>query len=452
MSRPTNILLVMTDQHRWDALGCSGGWVETPNIDRLAAAGVHFRNAYTNAPVCIPARVSLALGRYPHNHGVRRNKPYTLPPKRNTWMRRISQAGYQTSVFGKTHLHPHEGDLRENIGLVRRWGFDHVEEIAGPRASLVTEFELKDRWVEAGLWEDYRRDLQDRFSGKPWLVRPSPLPVELYPDVYVGRRAAEHIRGLDGDRPWFAWVSFSGPHEPYDPPEEYADRYDPDSMPPPLPPWEGPDGRAEGRLDSGTLRADFEPGEVAALRAGYAAKVTLIDDQVGELLRVVEERGEWDRTVVVFVSDHGEMNGDFGMLRKSNFLHPAVRIPLVVRLPGKAEGTPSDALVELMDVGATLAEVAGVKKPQRSLARSLVPVLGEPSRPHRSAVLSEVHKEIMLATHSWKIGLNKKGETFLLFKLKSDPFEHRNLAGSWRYRWRERRLKDAVAKRIARAR
>src|SRR5919109_1680959 len=111
-SRP-NVLLFMTDQQRWDALGCVGGWLETPNIDRLAREGVRFANAYTNAPVCVPARVSLATGRYPHNHGVWRHENYTLPRRARTWMRAIRDAGYATSVFGKTHLHPHVGDLRD---------------------------------------------------------------------------------------------------------------------------------------------------------------------------------------------------------------------------------------------------------------------------------------------------------------------------------------------------
>src|SRR5918998_3955442 len=118
-----NLLLIMTDQQRWDALGCVGGWVETPHMDRIAAEGLRFPNAYTNSPVGVPARVSLAIGRYPHNHGVWRHKRYTLPAKRPTWMGAIRDAGYSTSVFGKTHLHPHTGHLREREPLVRDYGF-----------------------------------------------------------------------------------------------------------------------------------------------------------------------------------------------------------------------------------------------------------------------------------------------------------------------------------------
>src|SRR4051812_39724763 len=181
-ARP-NILFVMTDQQRWDALGCAGGWVRTTAIDRLAAEGVRFPNAYTNSPVCVPARASLALGRYPHNTGVWKNEAYTMPADAPTWMRSVRDAGYTTSLFGKTHLHPHRGDLREREDLVRSWGLDHVDEIAGPRAAARCRSKLTDRWEEAGVYEAYKADLRDRYANKAWVVRPSPLPLELYADV-----------------------------------------------------------------------------------------------------------------------------------------------------------------------------------------------------------------------------------------------------------------------------
>lgn len=447
--RPPNILLIMTDQQRWDALGCAGGWVQTPNIDRLAAEGVRFPNAYTNAPACVPARVSLALGRYPHNHRVWRNKRNTLSPDRRTWMAAIRDAGYSTSVFGKTHLHPQTGDLRDREHLVRAYGLDHVDEIAGPRASSRCRSNLTDLWEAAGVYDAYKRDLRDRLTGKPWVARPSPLPFELYPDVYVGRRAAAYLRRYAGEKPWFCWVSFGGPHEPWDAPEPYASRYEPAAMPPPVQPHRDGHARPRGLLDARRPLA-FEPGDVARLRANYAGKVTLIDDQVGEILRVVEERGEWDRTVVAFVSDHGEMNGDHGLLYKNNFLNPAARVPFVVRLPRSgAAGAVSPAMVELMDVGATLAELAGARPLRRSLARSLVPGLADPSRPHRDVAVSELRREVMAATADWKLALNRQGEVYLLYDLRTDPSETHNVAGLPRYAEVEhdlsRRLDAAIA-------
>lgn len=421
----------MTDQHRWDALGCVGGWVATPNIDRIASEGVRFSNAYTNAPACVPARVSLATGRYPHNHHVWRNTRTTLSRRRRTWMRAIRGAGYGTSVFGKTHLHPHLGDLRDREQLVRAYGFDHVDEIAGPRASRRCRSNLTDRWEAAGVYGAYKRDLKDRAATKPWIARPSPLPLELYPDVYVGQQAAAYLRRYTAAKPWFCWVSFGGPHEPWDVPEPYASRYDPASMPEPVQPHDDGHHRPRGFLDAmlGRGGVPFESGDVARLRANYAGNVTLIDDQVGEILGVVDDRGELDRTVVAFVSDHGEMNGDHGLLYKDNFLNPAVRIPFIVRLPESASaGAVVPAMVELMDIGATLVELARGRPVWRSLARSVVPVLRDPSQPHRDVALSELWKEAMLATRDWKLALNRQGEVYLLYDLRADPSETRNLA------------------------
>jgi len=117
MGKP-NILFVMTDQQRWDAMGCSGDWVDTPNLDRIAAEGVRFSNCVTTSPICIPARVSLATGRYPHTTTLWNNADYTLPPDHPTWMNALRDAGYRTSLFGKIHLYPHHGDLREREDLL----------------------------------------------------------------------------------------------------------------------------------------------------------------------------------------------------------------------------------------------------------------------------------------------------------------------------------------------
>jgi choline-sulfatase len=432
VSRP-NILFFMTDQHRWDALGCVSDWVETPNIDRIAGDGVRFSNAYTNAPTCVPARVSLAIGRYPHNHGVWRHMRYTLSPREPTWMAAIRAAGYATSVFGKTHLHPQAGDLRDREHLLHAYGLDHVDELTGPRASLACRSNLTDRWQEAGVYGAYKQDLRDRYASRPWVTRPTPLPLELYPDVYVGQQAAAYLRSYDGAEPWFCWVSFPGPHEPWDAPEPYASRYDPASMPLPVEPSSGGRARPRGVLDEKLAESAiaFEPGEIARLRANYAGKVTLIDDQIGEVMRAVDERGDLDRTVVAVVSDHGEMNGDYSLLYKGTFLDPAVRIPFVLRLPpgnGTAAGSVSSSPVELMDIGATLSDIAGASPVKRSVARSVLPAIEGSGEPPRRVAVSELRREVMLATPDWKIARNRRGEVYLLHDLRNDPLETRNLA------------------------
>jgi arylsulfatase len=193
--------------------------------------------------------------------------------------------------------------------------------------------------------------------------------------------------------------------------------------------WKRPTGTLDKRLRD---RLPFDDDHLARMRANYAGKVNLIDDQVGEIIRTIELRGEADRTVLVFVSDHGEMNGDYGLIRKQTFLNGAVRVPFVVRVPrelGATEGAVRTAPVELMDLGATLAELAGARLSGPSKARSLVPALADPAASPRKDAISEIKHEAMLATADWKAAVNSAGEIYMLFDLRADPDERLNLAG-----------------------
>lgn len=429
MTQP-NILLLMTDQQRWDAMGCSGGWVNTPHVDRIASEGVRFSNCVTNSPVCVPARLSLATGRYPHNTGVWRNAPHTLAADAPTWMQAIRDAGYRTSLFGKTHLHPHRGDLRDRLPLMHAYGLDDVDEIGGPRASAWLGSTMTDQWQQADLLQAYRADYAERFANKPHVVRSSVLPLEQYADVYVGQSAKRYLKKYDRDQPWFCWVSFGGPHEPWDTPEPYASMYDPADMPAPCPRMECRDDDVSGRLNQSYEHApELTAEDIAAMRADYAGSVTLIDDQIGEILATVEQRGELQNTVIAFVSDHGELNGDHGMIYKEVFLDGAVRVPLLLRTPQTVrEGASrvSDTPVEWFDLGPTLVELAGGKLHHRQFARSLCPHL-QTGGEHRTFAISEVHGEIMYLDRKWKLLLNQQGQPYCLFDREADPLEINNL-------------------------
>ena len=439
-----NILLLMTDQQRWDAMGCSGDWVQTPHLDRIAREGVRFTNCVTTSPVCIPTRLSLATGLYPHNTHVWNNMNHQMLPETPTWMQAMREAGYRTSLFGKTHLHPHNGDLRAHEDLMNAYGLDDVNEIGGPRASANVLSHMTAEWEAKGLWDGYRADYRERFSTKPYLVRPSTLGLENYADVYVGQQAKHYLQDYDRQEPWCCWVSFGGPHEPWDTPEPYASMYDPEQMPPavPRPPTgEGPQGHLDRLMRR--MNPAFEPGEIGKLRANYAGNVTLIDAQIGELLDTIAARGELERTIIVHTSDHGEMNGDYGLIYKSNFLNGAVRIPLLVRIPDasglqtpptttmedRPTGTICESPVEWIDIGPTLVELAGGELAHRQFGKSLCPVLTAPETTHRDFAISEIEGEVMLLNREWKAALNTNGEVYLLFDVQNDPNETNNLAG-----------------------
>ncbi|MDA3961429.1 MAG: sulfatase-like hydrolase/transferase [Planctomycetota bacterium] len=428
MPQRPNILFIMTDQQRYDALGCTGGWVETPHLDRIAARGTRFDCCYTNAPQCVPTRLSLATGCYPHTTGVWVNSHHCLSPHTPTWMQAVRAAGYRTSLFGKTHLHPHTGDLRDREHLLHAYGLDDVDEIGGPRASRQVRSHMTQRWEDLGLWQLYRDDYAERFNNVPYVARPSPLPEEEFADVYVGQRAKAYLNDYQHAQPWCCWVSFGGPHEPWDAPQRWAERYADDAMPPPIP-------RAEWMRGGDSILAAkchnrpgvFTPQEVGAMRANYAGKVSLIDDQIGQLLAVIEARGELDTTAIVFTSDHGEHNGDAGLIYKDTFLDASARIPMIVSAPGQTGGTVADTPCELIDVGPTIAELAGTKLTYRQFGRSLLAATQDPSCAIRDYAVSEFCGEMMLATPERKLLLNASGQPYALLDRLADHDEQHDL-------------------------
>jgi arylsulfatase len=428
-----NILFIMCDQLRADALGCTGNWVKTPNIDRIAREGVRFSNCVTNSPVCIPARVSMATGRYPHNTGVWDNCPFELPEGTPTWMTAIRDAGYRTSLFGKTALHRRGPDIRKFEHILNSYGLDDVDEIRGPRASVDTICHMTARWDSLGLLKAFQKDIQERTGKNKTLVRPSPLPLAEYYDVYVGQQAKNYLHDYKRSEPWFCWVSFAGPHEPWDTPEPYAGMYRAEDMPEPIKRPPVRDRGPKGELDQKFAESPGKIDNARELRASYAGKVTLIDDQIGEILKEIETRGELDRTVILFTSDHGEMNGDYDLIHKSNFLNPAVRIPLIVSAPemkkSSLAGKIIDRPVELFDSGPTLSDFAEAKINYAHFAHSLVPVIREPNIEHRSFAISELTLEMMYLDRDWKLMLNRNGEPYRLFDVKKDSHEAEDLIG-----------------------
>lgn len=454
MSSP-NILLIICDQLRADALGCTGGWVHTPHIDKIARRGVTFTNCSTTSPICMPARLSLATGHYPHNHGMWYNSNHAvMPPETPTWMQAIRAKGYRTSLFGKTHLHTN-ADLPSSEHLLNAYGYDDVDETSGPWASTWIASHMTQRWEAKGLWERYKNDYKQR-SGKPPVARPSVLPLEEYADVYVGTQACDYLGKVTTTQPWFCTVSFGGPHEPWDAPEPYASLYDPAAMPPPLPPPKDSGLRPLGYCDELMSRSPkLDYGEIAGLRANYAGNVTLIDDQIGRIMNILEARKQAENTVIALTSDHGEMNGDCGLYGKSNMLRSSVSVPLIISTPltrsSRFAGSCNDSPVEWIDSGPTLVEEAGGTLEYQQFAKSLSPILAGSSASVRDSAISEIKGEYMFMTREWKMVVNREGQVYQLFRLVDDPNEATNLAGTPECRTTEAHLNSQLLERLTRA-
>ena len=443
-SKRPNLLFIMDDQHRHDYLSAAGAsFLNTPNLDRLASRGVRFTQCITNAPVCAPARIGLASGLQPARLGCLDNNCY-LPRHITPYYARLRDAGYRVGCVGKLDLakpDPYNG-RRGDRPRVFGWGFTHPVECEGKmHAGMADEprgpygFWLE----EQGLFEAFRADYADR-GARGWIEgasHDSVLPTEAFEDVYIGRRAAEWIDEVPDDYPWHLFVSFVGPHDPFDPPAEYADRYRDADVPPAVRGGRAgssrDDGGREGHGRAGkpewvnARRRDLSAEEIAVTRRQYCAAIELIDDQVGRIIEAVERRGMGENTVVVFASDHGEMLGDHGLYTKSMPYEAALRVPLIAAGPGIPGGRTSDALVELIDVNPTLCALAGLPAQEGLDARDLGPVLAGERTTHREEAASALREFRLVRTAERKLVAHHTGEVEL-YDLESDPDELVNVA------------------------
>lgn len=381
MSRP-NILLITTDQQRFDTLGCNGAPIgRTPHIDRLAARGTVFGQCYDQNPICIPSRACLQTGRYTWQHGVRymENAMDTtpgLPPWERTFFDRLHDAGYTTAGFGKIHMMPEDRgfDTKHTIGgKGQRWTQISGQDI-GP-APLGWDY---GQWVNDRLpggyellYEVRRQPAYRQQRG----VLAHPLPAALHVESWISEHTLDFLR-QDHDQPWFCWCGFTGPHGPLDVPPEYLFNYLPEDMPLPLA-WElDRSDRFPYRHSKPKRMTPEESHNTRLFTAYYHALMDLIDDQVGRLMAAFDELGLWDNTLVMMTSDHGEMRGDFGLYGKGNFYDPVTRVPTLIVPPGgRVAGPRFDGLVEMFDLAPTALDYAGIDRPRTMTARSLRPEL-----------------------------------------------------------------------------
>ena len=427
-------------------------------MDRLAAEGVRFTNGFTTSPLCVPARISLATGLYPHNSNLWQNDA-TLPTDADTYMNRLRAGGYLTATIGKNHLYPMENcDLHANEPDLHEVGFDHVEDLSGTWAVIGGTSVYTDWLARRGLLEPLR-DYLRKLEAKPdevrrYVAEPLPIPADDYIDAFIAQRVEQYLHQYDSARPSFVYVGFQGPHEPWDAPDCYAQRYKPDEIPaaiPELPPGEWLPPRSLEYQRWAQYYPPPNPQSLAGISARYFGKISQIDDSIGRILAAYERKGWLQDTVVIFTSDHGEMLGDLNRLSKSVFYESALRVPLVVRMPaGAGAGTTCPALVETIDVHATILEAAGCEIGPHKDCRSLLPLIGGEVEEIRRDVLGEVHAHYMLRTREWKLVVGRDGSTLQLFDLRRDPLEQSNLCGHPEFAAAELEMRSRLLGRITR--
>ncbi|MFP4673861.1 MAG: sulfatase [Opitutales bacterium] len=420
-----NILFIMADQLRSDYLGYNGAdWMDTPNIDKLAARGMIFNHCYTSSPVCAPARISLASGLRPHRIGALDNQSF-LPASTRTYYQRLRDHGYDVGCVGKLDLaKPDSYNGHGDRPCCFTWGFTHPVECEGkahaggsstPRGPYTRH--LKEKGLLERLNQDYRQ--------RNYLTyRDSVLPTEDFEDIYIGRRSAQWLRERPKDFPFHLFVSFVGPHNPYDPPAEYADCYRERELPPRiLDDGSGKPLRIQARMEG--VKGQ-EEAKYTKLRRQYCASITAIDDAVGEVLQALEERGDADNTIIVFTSDHGDMLTDHNLPNKHVAYEPAWHVPLVFAGPGIQAGSTSNALTELMDIGETVCDLAGLSAPSHIDARSFTSVLSGATAAHRDFVLTQELGYRAIRDKQWKF-IQTHNDKSELYDTLQDPNELCNL-------------------------
>jgi arylsulfatase len=437
MSEQPHIIILMTDQQRADGLSCAGHPVlKTPHMDGLAAQGVRFSHAYTTCPVCMPARSSFLSGLYCHNHGQWYNYG-KLPAETQTYAADLAAHGYHTCHIGKSHYYDHKNGehLDQYQPYLRSLGWQEAFETTGPYATMHTDSILTDRWRKLGCLQTFREDYEKRKKMGGTATWPSPLPPGETADDFVGRTVVDYISNYQRKQPLLVFASFGGPHDPWDPPADWAARYNPAEMDAPLPTtappsWASPEAAAfQAKLQPGN--SPYTPDVARRIRSLYYAKISHIDDWFGHIFTALKARGMFENSVIVHWSDHGEMLCDKGRIQKSVFYEPSARVPLIIRAPNKARGAVCSGLASIIDVYPTLLELAGCKTAPNGFGHSLLPALSEPSAQLRDAVFSEIDHpaRTMIRDRRHKLVVDTQGTVLKLYDLAEDPREEVNLAG-----------------------
>lgn len=452
MAQRPNVLWIMTDQHRYDALGANGNrQIRTPHLDRLAARSANFSHAFVQAPVCVPSRISYFTGRYPHSHRNRVN--YTPVNQSETLIqRRLKDAGYQTGSAGKLHFYPPTNEHARSTGFDRVWLDDGVGQTDrfsdyvrwrkenDPQAAMPYQATVKG---PAGGTNPYRGIIDYRYS----------------PTAWVGMKTRDILREFAGrEQPFFLFSSFFKPHSPHTVPEPYDSMYNDVEIPLPskfsLEEIHNLPLPVQKQILRGTPQYDMDRARLQWQYRSYYASVSMVDREIGEILDVLDKTGKTAGTIVILSTDHGDQMLEHGLEGKNVFFESSVRVPFLISWPGVIRPGRYDELIEMVDVLPTVLDLCSLPIAKEIQGRSFAPLVaeGKGSYSARDAVFAEnIIPEVitsgklnmryepgkgvggirhpdakMVRTRRWKFNYYP-GHACELYDLQNDPGETRNL-------------------------
>ncbi len=455
MMKP-NILLIMADQWAAKNFGCYGSPIPeiTPNVDALAARGARFSRFYASVPVCGPNRACLFTGRAPAAHGVWDNN-IDIAPDVPLFTQSLQNANYGTWGIGKFHFSSMLEFLPDNF---EHLGFDEVQITEDPKHGVYLDW-IKEHHPEhyetafAMAWpmpyiENYPPDgenLRARWqaAAQKWLgprkappfrnvFHPSPLPAELHQTHWIADRAIKKLAAHDGAHPFFGYVSFVDPHDPYDPPAPYDTMFAPDEIPPPVAQEWTDDFAARDYIkfrDTMFQIADFSAEDWARLRALYFGSCRFVDDQIGRILAALRDNRLDENTVVIFLTDHGDLIGDHGLLMKGPWHYDGcIRCPLIIAGPN-VDVAEINELHCSFDLAPTIIQLGDATMPTAE-GRDLLGGQGWNEiaiQTHANYVDERGWSRTLISDDNWRLTLFPDADYGELFDLTSDPDEQDNL-------------------------
>ena len=417
MSQRPNILLITTDQQRYDTLHCAGyDYMQTPHLDALAEDGCLFTHAFSNNPVCIPARHNLLTGLGCRHHTFDDNYfddshqiPYHLP----TFAQCLSDAGYDTIAVGKMHFQPY----RRHNGFHRLYLMDEI-----PRFREDDDYAIY-------LKENGSVNLQSLHGVRHMLyMQPQRSLVDEahHGSTWVADKTIEYLKTKSKDKPFMIWSGFIAPHPPLDVPENWADLYKDVQIPEPT-----VSKTLLSTLAQENIPISDYPNKETLMRARelYYAAISFVDQQVGRIIKQLEDMNELDNTLIVFTSDHGEMLGDLGTYQKFLPYDASCRIPMIVRWPEKVKpGSVSSQFVDLNDLFPTMMDVAGLNMPKEFDYPGASLFSDEKDRTFQFVEHQHGSRRwVSIRTHELKYSYYYGGGKEELFDLINDPHETENL-------------------------
>lgn len=435
MSKP-NVLFLMCDQLRFDAIAALGNaQICTPNLDRLVKRGVSFTNAYSSCPVCVPARATLRTGCEPYHTAVTENAmPHPLPDQPSDMearcgkylARTLSELGYRTFGVGKFHAVP---DAWQDLGY-------HIQLHSEPLPSSA-EWRKRDeytRWIETEHPDfAYMEGFQGERSDCYYIPQCAPLPKELLMEGWAADQTKKFISEQSAAQPWFAFVSFFGPHPPFAPPIPFNRMYNPEKMPEPVIGDLGTDHLDDTipSMNYSVWAEQIGPLLSRELKARYYGEISYIDWCIGRILDEVDRRPDADNTLIALFSDHGDHLGDHHAWQKESFFEASCHIPLLISWPNQLKADVRDnqlaALTDLFGVASRAAGVPEMRDGHDIISAHLkqtdprVRLYGYYGNP------GERSFKAMVRWEHWKLIYMANGGRMLLFNLKTDPQETKNL-------------------------